>query len=393
MELYILDSLLRRSVIIDRYISLIWTERFASAGDFKLTIQSTPSNRSAFVPGVWLALNESFRCMQIETVEDTTDEEGREVLNIEGLSIEFPLLDDRVAFNVKDDLVTNPKWIITDQPADIARKVFQDVCVTGVLDANDILPFIAAVAVLPDDTIPEPADAVTIEIEPDTVYNVIKQICELYDLGFRFVRNYDLSQIAFDIYSGSDRTSEQLVLDPVIFSVDLNNLKSTSKLESDAGFKNIAYVYSNLGFEEVIALDVDPDITGFERKVLVVKMDDFDVGTSAPVVTAMMQQKGKEELSKCRGFVGFDGEVSEVSEYKYGVDYQLGDLVEIFGKDGYSSVVRVSEQIFASDEQGDRSYPTLSSNKVITPGSWVAQDATLWIDYDDDPTTYWYSMP
>ena len=393
MELYVLDNMLRRIRVIDRYNSLIWTERFQSAGEFELTVQSTPDNRTSFTPGTWLALNDSFRCMQVESVLDKLDEEGRELLTVKGPSVEFPLLDDRVAFNVKDDLVANPKWTITDVPAAIARKVFHDICVTGVLDTDDILPFVAAVAVLPDDTIPEPTDVVTIEIEPDTVYNVIKQVCELYDLGFRMVRNYDLSQLAFDIYAGSDRTTEQTDLDPVIFSTDLNNLKGTSKLESDANYKNVAYVYSNLGFEEVVALDVDPDIAGFERHVLVVKMDDFDVGTSAPVVSAAMIQKGKEELSLCRGFIGFDGEVSENSQYKYGVDYQLGDLVEIFGKDGYSSVVRVTEQIFASDEQGDRSYPTLSTFKTVTPGSWSGMGDLVWLDYDDELTTYWTSMP
>jgi hypothetical protein len=393
MELYVLDSLFRSIEVVEKYVSFIWTERFNSAGDFELLVESTPSNRSAFTPGMRFALSDSVRCMETETVEDATDEEGRKLLKISGPSIEFPIMDNRVAFNVKDDLTTNPKWVITDAPADVARKVFQDICVTGVLDTDDIVPFITAVAVLPDDTIPEPPDDITVEIEPDTVYNVVKPICEAYDLGFRIVRNGELSQLAFDIYTGTDRTSMQTALPTVLFSLDLNNLKSTSRLESDAGMKNVAYVYSNLGFEEVVALDVNPSISGFERKVLVVKMDDFDVGTSAPVVSAMMQQKGKEELAKCRGFIGFDGEVSEVSEYKYGVDYQLGDLVEIYGEDGYSSIVRVTEQIFASDEQGQRSYPTLSAFKVVTPGSWASMGAVQWVDYEDDLTTYWKSMP
>lgn len=393
MEVYVLDSLLRRTEVVDRFTSLIWTERYSSAGDFELTLPSTPGNRDLFTPETWLALNESFRCMKVETVQDIFDEEGKKLLSVKGPSIELPLLENRVAFNVKDDLVTNPKWIITDAPADIARKVFTDICVTGVLDTDDILPFIASVAILPDDTIPEPADDVTIEIEPDTVYNVIKQICEPYDLGFRLIRNYDLSQLAFDIYTGSDRTTGQTALPAVIFSRDLDNLKSSTKLESTAGVKNIAYVYSNLGFEEVVATDVDPSVDGFERKILVVKMDDFDEGTSAGIVTAMMQQKGQEELAKCRPFLGYDGEVTQKSQYKYGVDYQLGDLVEMQEDNGISSIVRVTEQIFVSDAEGDRSYPTLSIRKNVNPGSWLSQGTLVWGDYEDDLTTYWSSMP
>lgn len=393
MELYTLDSLLRRTEVVDRFESLIWTERFSSAGDFELVLPSTPTYRNLFQPGTWLALNESFRCMRIDTAVDARDEEGRRGLTVTGPSIELPLLDDRVAFNVKDDLVTNPKWIITDKPGDIARKIFQDICVTGILDIDDIIPFITAVSILPEDTIPEPLDNITVEIEPTTVYSIIKQICESYDLGFRLLRNYDLSQLAFDIYAGCDRTSQQTVLPAVIFSPDLENLTNNKRLESVAGMKNIAYVYSNLGYEEVVAQDVDPDVAGFERHLLVVKMDDFDAGTPGATVTAMMQQKGREELANARAFLGFDGEVTEKSQYRYGVDYQLGDLVEQHGEDGMSSVVRVTEQIFVSDAEGDRSYPTLSIRSNVTHGSWLAEGTQVWLDYDDDLTTYWSSMP
>jgi hypothetical protein len=331
--------------------------------------------------------------MKVETVSDETDEDGSELLVVKGPSIELPTLDDRVAFNVKDDLTTNPKWVLTGQPADVARQVFNDICVTGVLDADDILPYITAISILPEDSIPEPTDTISVEVEPDTVYNVIKQLCEAYDLGFRLLRNYDLSQLAFDIYTGSDRTTNQTVLPAVIFSPDFQNLKSTTRLETTAGVKNVAYVYSNLGFEEVVATDVDPSVAGFERHILVVKMDDFDEGTPAADVTAAMQQKGREELSFARRFIGFDGEVTQRSQYKYGIDYQLGDLVEMRGKDGITSVVRVTEQIFSSDSEGDKSYPTLSNKLTAEPGSWASMGNVEWIDYDDDLTTYWSSMP
>lgn len=391
MDLYILDSLLRRETVVDQYKSLIWTERFQSAGDFELVVQSTLENRQRFKTGLWLALSESFRCMKIETVQDKVDDDGAELLTISGPSIEI-ILDDRVAFNVKDDLTTNPKWSITDIPGNVARKVFHDICVTGILDVHDIIPYITDVDILPTDTIPEPGDAVTVEIQPDSVYNVVKGICEPYDLGFRLLRNFDFSQLAFDVYAGVDRTSQQTTYPAVIFSTELDNFKTPTELRSISGVKNIAYVYSNLGFEEVVATDVDPDVLGFERQVLVVKMDDIDTGTPAATVTAMMQQKGREELAKVRSFQGFDGEVSQVSQYKYGTDYQLGDLVELHGKDGLANNMRVTEQIFVSDEEGERSYPTLAVKQLVTPGSWLAEGTKVWFDYDDDATT-WSEMP
>jgi hypothetical protein len=391
MDLYMLDTQLRRETVIDKYKSLIWTERYSDVGEIELVVESSLENRQKFKAGKWLALSESYRCMKIETVQDKTDEDGADLLTITGPAIEI-ILDDRVAFNVKDDLVTNPKWIITDVPAAVARKVFHDICVTGILDTHDIIPFIADVDLLPADTLPEPSDPITVEIEPDSVLNVVRQICQAYDLGFRLLRNFDFSQLAFDIYAGSDRTSQQDDYPTVIFSSELENIKNTTELKSVAGVKNIAYVYSNLGFEEVVATDVDPNLVGFERQVMSIKMDDFDEGTDPLVVTALMQQKGREELSKVRNFQGLDGEVNQASQYKYGTDYQLGDIVELRGKDGVSSNMRVTEQIFVSDEEGERSYPTLSIRQLVTPGSWLAEGTTQWIDYDDN-TTAWADKP
>lgn len=388
MDLYILDGLLRRETVVDRYKSLIWTERFNSAGDFQLVVQSTLENRQRYKKGLWLALSESYRCMKIETVKDATDEDGADLLEITGPSIEF-LTDDRVAFNVKDDLTTNPKWVITDTPGNVARKVFHDICVTGILDVHDQIPFVVeGLSLLPADTIPEPGDVVTVEIEPDSVYSVVKGICEPYDLGFRLLRNFDTTQLAWDIYSGVDRTSQQTTYPAVIFSPDLENLGNTTELSSIAGVKNIAYVYSNLGFEVVVGTDVDPNVAGFERQILVLKMDDIDEGTPAATVTALMQQKGREELAAVRAFQGFDGEVSQSSQYKYGTDYNLGDLVELHGKDGIATNMRVTEQIFVSDDEGERSYPTLSVKQLVTPGSWLAEGTRVWFDYDDNSTAW-----
>lgn len=391
MELYVLDNLLRRETVVDTFDSCIWAERFQEDGDVELVVQSTRDNRNLLIPGKWLAMNQSFRVMKIETVEDKTDDEGRRTLSIKGPSIE-DVLDDRVAFNVKDDLTSHPKWVITDAPADIARKVFTDICVTGVLDLDDILPFITDVDVFPDDTIPEPSDEITVEIEPDTVLAVIKSICVLYDLGYRLIRNYDTSQLVFNIYTGSDRTTQQDILPPVIFSRALDNLKNTSELSSVSGVKNIAYVFSPVGFEEVVAADVDPDIVGFERQVLVVKADDI-TSTDPPTASALMIQRGKEALSKARAYGAFDGEVEQHSQYKYGIDYNLGDLVETQNDDGATNVMRVTEQIFVQDGEGERSYPTLTVQQFITEGSWASWPAVQWIDYDDDPVYYWASAP
>lgn len=390
MEVYILDSLLRRSQIIDEFESLIWTERMRAFGDFKLKVLATPENRTRLTVGSKLAMNLSYRVMILETVEDVTDSEGRASLSLTGRSLESILLD-RIARTTLDDLTETPKWVITDTPANIARQIFHDICVLGLLDPGDVIPFVIEGSIFPADTIDEPADEITVEIDIANVYDVIRNLSESYGMGFRLVRNGDASQLYWDVYMGSDRSTQQSTLPAVIFSPDLDNLQNVRELTSTALYKNVAYVFSPVGVEVVYPLDVDPDVEGFERRVLSIKADDI-TDVDPGVASAKMIQRANEELSAHRNFRGFDGEIGQNSEYKYQTHYYLGDLTEIRNDIGTTSIMQVVEQIFSSDANGEKSYPTLAVNTFITPGVWIDWIYKRpWDDFDE--TEFWDTQP
>lgn len=391
MDIYVLDSLYRRVALVDRYESFIWTERFNLAGDFVLSLAPTRENRNLFVTGTLLSIYASARVMKVETVQATTNEDGKSLLTLTGTSFE-KILEDRIARAALSDLTTTPKWIITDDPAAIARKLFHDICVTGVLDPGDIIPgIIEGSAIFPDDTLPEPTEVITYEIEPQTLYQAELALCQAYGMGFRIIKNLDTSQLYFDVYMGSDRTSRQTDLPAIIFSPQLNNMANTNELTTISTYKNVAYVLSPVGHEVVYALDIDPEIEGFERRVLLVKADDITDVVPADA-TAKMIQRGKDELAKHRKFSGFDGEASQNTSYVYGQDYYLGDLVETRNDNGFSTYMQVTEQILISDANGEQSYPTLTVNTFITPGSWLdAAYNRVWDDFDDDE--YWADQP
>lgn len=385
MDVYILDSLLRRDQLIDKYISLIWTERFADYGDFELLLTSTPGDRRRFATGTLLACSVSNYVMRVSTIEDSTDDNGVPTLKITGQSIER-MFENRAAFGVLDDLTTAPKWILTDTPAEVAKTVVRSICITGILDPGDVIPYLIEGSFLPEDTIAAPADPITVEISPQSVYSALKGICDPWSLGFRILRNGDLSQLYFDVYTGSDRTTKQNILPAVVFTPELDNLQNTRELSSVDDYKNVAYVYSPAGFETVYPEDVRPETAGFERHVLVV--DASDITEDNPDVSAALIQRGNEELSKHRSYSAFDGEINPNSIYKYGVDYYLGDLVEVRNTDGVTNDMRVTEQIFISDGEGIRTYPTLAVFLFIDTGSWLSWAANqVWEDMG--PTEYW----
>ena len=438
MDLYILDDVLRRRDVVDLYESLIWTERYSEAGDFELVIKSDRGIRELFSTGTHLAIKDSCRVMTVDTLNDGVSSEGVPVLKITGPSIE-KMLDDRVAMPAMDTLTVTPKWVLTGTPGNIARAVFQKICVDGVLDAKDILPFYMPGSIFPAGNIAEFSNIVTVELEVDSVYNSVKKLCDINNLGFRLVKNLDTSQLYFDVYTGNDRTTLQTIFAPVVFSPELDTLSNTSELTSTSKLKNIAYVFSEQGSLIVYGENIDPTISGFDRRVLMVNATDVkvelpetaeeklvkykettasnleaDAVTQAAIdnaaifraiataartatnitrlaaelvaITPLLKQRGKEELAKCRIIIGFDGEIPKSGAYKYGTDYNLGDLVVMRNVDGLTSNMRVTEQIFISDSEGERSYPTLSLDLVITAGSWYGWKAnSAW----DNATDYW----
>ena len=387
MELYILDSVGRRAQVLEDYESFIWTERFAVIGDFRLTLQSTFENRARLAAGTRLMHNESYRVMMVETVEDKTDKEGRSTLTVTGRSMET-IFENRLARDVLSDLTTNPKWILVGYPADIARQMVADICNDGDLVPEDVVPFYdeSPGFTYPEDTIDEPSDIIEYEVAPQPLYTALKTLCDVYDMGFRVYDEGFQEPYTFGVYMGADRTTQQTDLPAVVFSPSLDNLQNTTEFTAVTNYKNVAYVISPVGSEIVYATDVDPSITGYARRVLYVQADDIQDVVPADA-TARMVQRGMEALAAARSFSGFDGELNQNAQYRYGVDYNLGDLVELQSNSGSVSVMQVTEQIFVSDKVGYRSYPTLTTRSLIIPGSWDARSPDeVWDDVDPGET-------
>lgn len=392
MELYTLDAMFRREKVIDRFESLIWTERLFTFGDFELVLPSTQANRRALREGTWLSLNESYRLMKVETITDKTDPDGLKSLTIKGRSLEM-ILDDRIArgtVTIDDPVQIDGKWVLEGPPADLARRIFNDVCRDGAMDVKDVIPYLGVGSPFPPELVAEPPDPITLEIDLVTVYDQLTKICENYGLGMRLVKDPATTTLYFNIYTGSYRTSNQSILPAVIFSPELDNLQNTTEYQSAASYKNVAYVMAGTGDTLwVYAPAIDPDVAGFERKILIVNASDITMDTGD--IPAAMLQRGLEELSNHNKVYAFDGEIGQNGSYKYGIDYQLGDIVEMRNVDGNINQMRVVEQIFVSDEQGERSYPTLSMNLFIASGTWLAQSTREWIDFGVDE--YWADQP
>jgi hypothetical protein len=366
MEWYTLDDALRRDQVIEEFNSFIWTERYSAWGDFQIIAPYSADCKALLAPKKMLAMQGSYRVMIIDTVSDDTDENGERLLTVTGKSIE-DLLDDRVAMPALADTTTTPNWVITGTPDYVANFMFHSVCVEGAISDNDTIPFFTEGQLIQSGNIPFPTVEITVTASPDTLYNSIKNVCDTYSLGFRLVRNGETGQIYFEIYTGNDLTTGQTLMSPVIFDPNLHSLQQISQLVSTAQLKTVAYVFASNGAVIVNAPGVVSSVSGADRRVLLVNSSN-DADASDALTSALMQE-GLQALRDQQEIYSFDGQLPPTVPYIYGVDYNLGDLVEERDEMGNVSLMLVTEQIFTSDDSGERSYPTLSLQKTVPSSS------------------------
>lgn len=392
MDIFVLDENLRRTAIIDIYKSFLWTERFNEWGAFELVSHYSRSLRAQLVEGTKIAIPNSMRVMTVETHEVKRDDEGNDIITFSGRSLEA-ILDDRTAFSSLGSLDEIQNWALMGPPADILRAIFKYICEDGTLSEDDKIPFYVPGTLTPPGDIPEPSEEILVELDPDSLYEITKKMAAIYNLGFRLIRNDDNSEIYYEIFTGSDHTTSQTSNPAVIFSRALDSLSGLTELQSNSVEKNVAYVFGKYGSAIVYASGSDSaNSTGFNRKVLTVKADDIDLPTGSEL-TAALQERGRQELAEHRAVLGFDGETPQHISYIYGRDYDLGDLVEVQDTEGNANQVRVTEQIFASDAEGDRSYPTFTQNQFVRSGSWLAYDGPPeWADVPDTSSFEWKDM-
>jgi Siphovirus ReqiPepy6 Gp37-like protein len=368
MDLFTLDSTFQRDKVIDEYISLIWTERFIKNGDMNLVLPSTPERRAALAEGVFVGLLDSDVPMQIET---QSTEDG--LITCVGKTLDTFFNQREIWITVDPAIDT---WDLRGKPGELLGYIVQEMLVSGLYVNNEALGIggdLNAIPYLVVGDIDTTGDEISVKIPIGPVYDAIFPIAETYNIGMKvFLSRSDAFgyELTFTSYKGLDRTSDQLENNLVQFSSQLDSLSNVKELRSLAEYKTVAYVFppdwsSSTPPVVEYAPGADPAATGFDRRILVTRATDISNDQVAPAVPgvtllSLMTQKAKDALANNNFTKIVDGEVVPQSQYKYGTDYMLGDLIELKGQDGLPQKAQITEFIRSKDATGERAYPTVS---------------------------------
>jgi hypothetical protein len=203
------------------------------------------------------------------------------------------------------------------------------------------------------------------------VYDALKAIATSYGIGIRIRLGAvydDYFMLNFDSYTGEDRTSGQSVNPVIRFSPEMDTFTNIRDLESDENHSNWVYTFAAnetlqaLGPTAGWAWNYAPPEETFDLRVAQVFADNIDSATVTTVanLNAILQAKAAEELFNRRSAKLVDGELVQTGQIEYGIDYTLGDVIEVEGNTGIRQNARITEYIRSQDAAGERSYPTLS---------------------------------
>ena len=198
------------------------------------------------------------------------------------------------------------------------------------------------------------------ECDKENIYDLITDICKTKEIGFKIVRN-EKNEFVFSLYAGKDHSYAQEVLPFVAFSPKFDNLENSEFNNSTTDSVNTVYVTGGENGNESVVVGNHSGLLRRESYVNAGTIEEGYTGSYADFLT----EKGNEELKDRKVTKIFEGDVDATGLFKLGVDFSLGDIVQIENEFQIQDRVRVVEIIHSDDESGHTVYPTFEAYEEI----------------------------
>lgn len=356
MDLLILNSIFQKIGVIDTFESLIWTDRYWEAGDFELVTFPTPSILSILSQGVYGAIEESDHLMVIEDLHIKTDPVNGNKLVAKGRSFESILsrriIWDPIKFE-SEPIQYSVFTLINDNaidPLNSSRKI-NDLVFQFTTD-----PVVRSIQI-------------SNQYWGDNLYTAVVDLCFSNNIGLKITLD-EVENHIIELYSGVDRSYNQVENPYVVFAPNFENLKNSEYMLSTRLLKTATLIAGEKGVGNAqITMEVDPSqgtTLDLYRKEMfldaqsVTRVDQSGNQISDEEYFAHLYQKGLEELAKNIVIETFASEVDPAGEFIFGRDFFLGDVLQVANEYGYEGKSRVIEVVRAQDGSGFKVYPIFS---------------------------------
>lgn len=357
--LYVLDERFRQFHTISDFVSLIWTERYWEYGDFELEVLYDLNILDLVKIGHYFALGDSSNIMVIDKISMTyeIDNKANRYIVYSGRTLES-MLTYRVVWG---------EWLY--EKVDLQSIIF-DLIKKTIIEPMDEGRKISFFRLKESDALP--MDDLTLYGDGDNVYDIIQAICQEKQVGMRceLVESGGEIYVNFSLYKGKDHSYDQLERPPVIFSSEYENLGPSRYSLDTTKFKTCALVVSP--WRDTDVHDEEGEVIDTETTRSEVEVGDFSVtGVNRREIFVScgsgypddMVQEAMEEIADSNRLEELDSELDPQRQFAYGVDYTIGDTVQVVTDFGLDTKAIVTEFIRSWDQNGYTEVPTF---KLIT---------------------------
>ena len=389
MDLYTLTPTFLANQTVDEFVSAIWTERYSKHGDTQLVLPATAENIDKLAVGTYLALRGPKEVMKLET---QSIENG--LLTVVGNTLDEAVLGERFIwapnpeYSTGEDVTTRiaDYTDLTRKPGEFISHLVDRFVINTIAFGAAWLPATLdwakeEIAELTLGAIDASGTVQRLTAPTGPLYPALEQLAEQHKVGISlYLHDADAEtgfQLKFRTYQGLDRTSDQEVNELVRLTPELDGISDIKEVRSIAQFKNVVYVYYKGEVTKHLLFPDEPEPEGLDRRVLVTDAQGEPVGrkvtswgggggyyqqevVGATEIAAFREQNAKDALANHNYIRSIDGKTSPISDYRFGTDYFLGDLIELEGLTGAVSKARITEYIRSQDKTGEKAYPTIS---------------------------------
>lgn len=363
--IYILNSKYETEYLLDTYTSFIWTERYNDGGDFEIYVPIGTNNLEHVTLDTYITHDETELIGIVEAIETTTGYDGEgEHLLITGRMLES-VLDRRIV------------WKYTEVSGDVQNgiKKLLDENVISPSDSDRKIPNF----VFTSTTLSDPGEDVDAQYTGGTIRDVIQTLCSERDIGYK-VLPYGEGGFEFKLYQGVDRSYEQSKNSFVVFSDEYDNLITSKIYNSNENYKTIVRTSADYS---VSTTDSSGNTTTTEKTLYTEKArssgaksglsrreayvsaniqtkDDDGNELSESKILSNMQEQADEALDEYTLNHICEADVDMYTQFVYGVDFTLGDIVQIVDALGEEYRARLVEVVMCWDVTGFTTTPSLT---------------------------------
>ena len=346
MEFYVLDKTFKILGVIDTYKSAIWTERYYESGDFELYIPMNDDILSILKKHNYVVrMEDTTKCAVIESLKISQSADGGDYITASGRNVSS-LLSRRIVWK---------QTTYSGKVEVVCRNIVRDAFVAPEMTSRLVDEFQLG-------TLKGFSETVKIQFTGDNVEEAIQNLCKTYKIGYKVWLDYSTKHFIFDLYKGVDRSYEQEENPYVVFSAEFENLLSSEYTSDDMSYKNVAQVAGEGQgtARKKVVVGSYSGLNRFETFVNASSVSTNDGEVNESSYNNLLRQQGLESLAELTTVESMDSEVAPNYSYKLGVDYNLGDIVEVANQYGIAISTRVTEIIESNDDTGYSCIPTFA---------------------------------